>query len=366
MDKHLQKIEIKNFRTHKHSLLEFVPGINIITGMPDCGKTNWLRALDFLRSNRPSGDRFKHNRDPSLTVSVEASFMDGCKVRHDKKKSSSYAVVDEDGQEVTYGKVGTNVPDNAIEVLGLSDVNIQGQFSQPYLLWMTGGEMAKLFNSLSGMDEYDNWQASLDSEARAVSKELKQIYQDLESNTAARERLEPLSRADSEAKLAKKLEVDIDQLTEEAHFLLDALDSLEKSEQAIKKYDKLSDAEAAMESAGFEEKLLVTLSEEKKWLSQWESSLSECLALDEYLSPIQQEIEAASSAAQKIAELIQEKKLMDVFKKEARACNEAVQEHMKLAKQYGEAICELGICDQCFSEIDRTTAERIAAKLAAM
>lgn len=57
----VRKLELKNFRAHEHSVLEFGSGINIVTGSNGAGKTNLLEAIHYLcltKSFLTSNDRY--------------------------------------------------------------------------------------------------------------------------------------------------------------------------------------------------------------------------------------------------------------------------------------------------------------------
>ena len=56
---------LKNFQSHKKTILHFHPGVNAIIGKSNSGKTAILRALYWIIYNRPSGISFVSfwNRD---------------------------------------------------------------------------------------------------------------------------------------------------------------------------------------------------------------------------------------------------------------------------------------------------------------
>ena len=54
----IKSIEINNFRTHRNTKLEFAKGINALIGLPDSGKTNIIRFINWVLKNRPLGFKF--------------------------------------------------------------------------------------------------------------------------------------------------------------------------------------------------------------------------------------------------------------------------------------------------------------------
>jgi len=55
----IKTLSIQNYQSHKDSTLEFDPGVNVIVGSTDSGKTAIIRALRWLIWNRPNGDSFR-------------------------------------------------------------------------------------------------------------------------------------------------------------------------------------------------------------------------------------------------------------------------------------------------------------------
>lgn len=73
----IRRIKLQNFMSHWDTEIEFGPGLNVITGDNNIGKSAIVVALDYLcRGNRP-GDFFcTHDREPTR-VTVETEEPDG-------------------------------------------------------------------------------------------------------------------------------------------------------------------------------------------------------------------------------------------------------------------------------------------------
>ena len=56
--RYITKIRLENFQDHTDTVIELEPGINLITGSSDAGKSAALRALNFVLHNQPRGDAF--------------------------------------------------------------------------------------------------------------------------------------------------------------------------------------------------------------------------------------------------------------------------------------------------------------------
>ena len=51
----ISKIELKNIQSHKDTTIELDPGINIIVGSSNNGKSTIMRAINWVTYNRPLG-----------------------------------------------------------------------------------------------------------------------------------------------------------------------------------------------------------------------------------------------------------------------------------------------------------------------
>lgn len=144
----INSIEIHNFQSHKHSRLEFHPGMNVIIGGSDSGKTAILRALRWLVWNRPAGDAFRSNWGGDTVVNIT---VDGKKItRRKTDKTNEYAL---DG--MPYVAFGTDVPDDIQKLLNLNDINLQSQLDAPFLLSKSAGEVAAHFNRVAHLEKID-------------------------------------------------------------------------------------------------------------------------------------------------------------------------------------------------------------------
>ena len=54
----IKQINIKNFQSHKSTQLKLDPGVNVIVGSSDSGKTAIIRAYLWVVDNRPLGNAF--------------------------------------------------------------------------------------------------------------------------------------------------------------------------------------------------------------------------------------------------------------------------------------------------------------------
>ena len=118
----ITSITIKGFQNHVESKLDFDPGVNIIAGPSDSGKSAVIRAINWAINNKPSGDGHVR-RGGGDVCSVRLDFSDGDDfIRFRSKKENSY---------IKNGKVfkalRTDVPNEISEVHKFGPYNISSQ-----------------------------------------------------------------------------------------------------------------------------------------------------------------------------------------------------------------------------------------------
>lgn len=146
----IKSLEISNFQSHKFSTLDFVPGVNVITGISDSGKSAIFRALLWSIKNRPSGGDFKNwlaKEKDKVEVAIEFDNDWVVKTRINKN------VYEIDGH--SFEALRSDVPEPVQNIMKIDDYNIQTQFAPYFMLQDSPGERAKRLNELVGLDIID-------------------------------------------------------------------------------------------------------------------------------------------------------------------------------------------------------------------
>ena len=161
----IKSLEIQNFQSHEKSNLEFDPGVNIIIGPSDSGKTAIIRALRWLKDNRPSGSSMRSNWGGKTSVEI---FTDDTHIVRSKDKEEEYILGD-----THFKAFKTDVPEEIQQALNMSDINLQRQLDQPFLLSETPGAVALHFNKVARLDKIDTGLQNVNSWIRELTADLK-------------------------------------------------------------------------------------------------------------------------------------------------------------------------------------------------
>ena len=181
----IQKLHIQNFQSHEKSTLEFSPGVNIIVGNSDSGKTAIIRALRWLIWNRPSGNAIVSNWGGPTSVQLD---MEEGNILRSKDKQDSYILTITGKKNIEFKAFGTSVPEEINRFLNINEVNFQYQLDQPFLLSKSPGETATYFNKIAKLDEIDlsisnikKWITSLTQDLKYKRLERKGFMEQLDS-----------------------------------------------------------------------------------------------------------------------------------------------------------------------------------------
>lgn len=170
----INSLYIKNFQSHKDSILEFSENVNVIIGESDSGKSSIIRAIIWLLTNRPKGSNFINDEENTVLVSLE---MDNNILQRERTKDStgSYKI----GENV-YSTMGQDVPAEVTQFLNLSDINVQSQLENHFLVLETPGKVAQYLNNITKLDKLTNAVDKLRSKKREEQKILDTNLQDVQ------------------------------------------------------------------------------------------------------------------------------------------------------------------------------------------
>lgn len=166
---YIKKVRIQGFQSHLDSTFTLSPGLNVITGPSDAGKTAIIRALRWLAFNEPQGEAFIHtirDTDGNITQSAEQAtvtveFDNGITISKTRRKGKT--VYTHSAYPNPWEKA--ELPLEIKESLGLikqsygdnfdTCLNFAYQLDPPFMLSETGSTGAKVLGKLAGTEVVD-------------------------------------------------------------------------------------------------------------------------------------------------------------------------------------------------------------------
>jgi predicted ATP-dependent endonuclease of OLD family len=239
----IKKIKIQNFESWKDIEIELHPGINVLIGESDYGKSGIIRALRWNFRNRPQGFSYRSDflEDKNELTLVEST-LDSNDIICRQRNLNGINEYRLNGNPLV--ALRTDVPDEISEVSKISEINIQGQHpsEQYFLLSERPGYVAKEFNKISGLSIMDDALTEINSQVRSTNAEIKVIEKEIQNNKELIKKNKWIKKAVKFVEKLKKLEEEIISLENLAGEIIPLLINLEKTEDKIQKYEKIPQA----------------------------------------------------------------------------------------------------------------------------
>lgn len=197
----ISKLKLQNFQSHKETELRFHPGVNVIQGPTDAGKSSVIRALKWVVANRPTGDRLRRHKTKKTSV-----ILDGVT----KVKTASTHKYKLGVQE--FKALRASVPPEISEELRLSEINFQEQHDAYFLIADNPGQVARTLNKVAELEIIDLSLKEIkkrESGVRAYKKQLKESLEIEEKNV---EKLQWIKEADRDYSKIEDLQSEIDSI----------------------------------------------------------------------------------------------------------------------------------------------------------
>jgi DNA repair exonuclease SbcCD ATPase subunit len=198
--RYLKKVQIRNFQSHRDTEVHLVPGINLIVGTSDIGKSAFMRALNLAMHNEVPNREFVTYGEKDATVILE--FSDGTVVERVKgsTKNAYYATLP-DGTRIEKEKLGNTsaIPEEIFKALGSPPIDKKhgplayaDQHSPLFLVSLTPTELPRCISELTGLDDYETAALDLAKNARRFDRKVKEVKDRITSIDAELEQYQGL------------------------------------------------------------------------------------------------------------------------------------------------------------------------------
>ena len=103
----INTIQINDYQSHRKTELNLSPGINVIVGENDKGKSAILRALNWLVNNRPLGEGYIYNKldkkeEKEVRVFVSDEHWNIARIKNIDKDFNGYFLQHKKDSELSY------------------------------------------------------------------------------------------------------------------------------------------------------------------------------------------------------------------------------------------------------------------------
>lgn len=222
----IKKIQIRNFRTHKKLNITFSPHVNSIIGRNASGKSTIIRALKWVVMNKPTGDSII-NWDAEKSA-VRLTFSEDTITRTRSKSANTYHL-----NKKLFKAFGNNVPEEIEKLLGLSNINFQGQHDAPFWFCETAGEVSRQLNAIVNLEVIDKTLSNIDSDLRESKLTTKITKERLDKAKAQKKELAYAKHMDSDLLIIENLQNQLNKKAVEQATMQELLKSMElyQSEQ---------------------------------------------------------------------------------------------------------------------------------------
>jgi len=126
---HFKSLTLKNWLCYKKAVFNFHPGVNMIIGPTDHGKSAMMDALHKVITNRPMGDEFQSWWGGETYIGLK---LDNSLIRYKKEKQATYQIKNLDTKKViTFTAFRATVPQEITDLLRMDrKINIQKQLEK--------------------------------------------------------------------------------------------------------------------------------------------------------------------------------------------------------------------------------------------
>jgi len=231
----LEYLKVKNYQIHEDLDVNFTPNLNVFVGASDRGKSAALRALLWVFTNRPLGDDFRTWDSKETRVEVG---VDGRKIIRFKSDTENYYQID----DKKFDAPGTEVPKEVLDLINISDVNIQRQGDSYFLISASSGEVGKYINQIIGLEVMDGSIKYASQKVKSIKSDLKVSKFDFKNTKSELAKYKWIDKADKDLQDLEKMQIQLNEITIKCDALTNLIDDHEKYSLEMDKFKKLPEA----------------------------------------------------------------------------------------------------------------------------
>jgi exonuclease SbcC len=236
----IKSIHLENYMAHEDTSIELSPGVTVITGPNNVGKSAVVEAIRYVVQNPPPKHVIRHGAKHAV---VRLELDSGEIVEwHRSDKTAFYKIIKRDGddpqgdrQEEAYRKLGREVPQDIRALLRLDQVKTEGddidlhigdQRRPIFLLDKAGSQAAAFFAASTEADYLIRMQQALKRRTDTAKASRKELSKTCDQTRAALLRYAPLDSLEADLRLAEQSYQRIKDITQSLPLLREFIQTL--------------------------------------------------------------------------------------------------------------------------------------------
>lgn len=260
----ISKLRIRNFQSWPDTEILLSPGLNVLVGSGDSGKTAMAsRSIRWVQENRiratsnaPMGDAYVSKWAKKTSAKGTVTLLDDCDVtitrpdgsycRRFREAAKTKNDKEANGYELDgerYTAIGVGVPDAVSKWFNWSEVNIQKQHDQAFLISKGAGEVSAFLNRTVKLDDIDAHISAAASLLRTEKANGEALAKDQEADSKALEALGWVEGALERLEALEALSRDKESLESKASRLRELVQQMQDAQVRMEHASKLLDLE---------------------------------------------------------------------------------------------------------------------------
>jgi len=234
----IKKLIIQHFKTYSRGRFRFHPGLNAIIGLPNAGKSNIRKAIEWVSFNSHPYKKvcsdFIKSPEPKVEITTNSD-----KISLKKTSKEGFYQIN---NEKPYRKFGTTVPDRITQNLNLHELNFTDQHDPPFLVTSSPPEIARTINRITNVSSIDKCVQAIGKHIYAIKQKATLLSSDCK---LLKTKLKRLARIDSAKKYiikAEEINKQIETNENEINDIMEIQENINRIQKVLKNKDKLDTA----------------------------------------------------------------------------------------------------------------------------
>jgi len=265
----IKTIDIQGFQSHLNTTLYLHPGLNVVFGETDSGKSAIYRALEFAALNKLPRIKSNGNRDEYInwdlkdnnSATIRIEFDDGTFIEREKTPTGKINQYNITGFDEPLVALRQQLPKEVFAISKMEAANFQSQKHLYFLLNESAGTVAKEFNKLSNIEISDIILKLLRSDSLLANSQIKAADTEIKRLDNELHKYNSLEEAQKEFYKLEKLEKTIKKYSDKCETLVEVYNQFIDTSEELEKFKPVSFAAKEAKKLKKQEEVIFELKE---------------------------------------------------------------------------------------------------------